>query len=260
MGKAVRVFSCVLASCFSALAFALDAGKGDAYVGIGARVRPAYEGADSQRGDAIPYVRLYGEHWFARTTQGILEGGVRSEPFGRVVFGAQLAYEEGRIAEESAFLQAHDFEDIDPSASFGVHAEADWKIGPMPLNALARYRLDANSERGSHADVRLTAGIFSRRSVKAGIFGQLTWSDQEATQTSFGVTPQQSIRTGLPVYNAGSGLRNIVFGVLWTVDLSKHWLMLGGLNVRQLGGDARNSPIVQEDTNWFVNGGLAYRF
>ena len=260
MLKTLVFLSVLGCSVFTDGALALDEGKGDAYVGIGARVRPAYEGADSQRGDAIPYVRLYGEHWFARTTQGILEGGVRSEPSGRVVFGAQLAYEEGRIAEESAFLQAHNFEDIDPSASFGVHAETDWKIGPVPLNALARFRLDADSERGSNIDLRLTAGIFSRWSMKAGIFGQLTWSDEEATQTSFGVTPQQSVLTGLPVYGTGTGLRNTTLGILGSVDLSKHWLILWGLNARWLEGDARDSPIVQEDTNWFANGGLAYRF
>lgn len=229
-------------------------------MGIGARVRPAYDGTDSRRTDVIPYLRLYGEHWFARTTQGILEGGIRLNPLGSVVFGAQVAYEESRVAEESAFLQAHNFEDIDAAASLGVHAEADWKIGQMPLNALARFRLNSDSDRGSEADLRLTAGILSRWGLNAGVFGQLTWSDEEATQNYFGVTPQQSIQTGLPVYNAGSGLRNVVFGVLWTLDLSKHWLMLGGLNVRRLEGDARNSPIVQEDTNWFVNAGLGYRF
>ena len=253
-------FLFVLASCLSPVAFAQDADRGDAYVGLGARARPAYEGADSKRGDVIPYLRLYGEHLFARTTQGILEGGIRLNPVGGVVFGAQLAYEEGRITDESAFLKAHNFEDIDASASVGVHAEADWKIGPMPLNALARYRLNTDSDLGAQVDLRLTAGIFSRWGVNAGVFGQLTWSDAEATQNYFGLTPQQSSRTGLPAYNAGAGLRNVTLGILGTVDLSKHWLVLWGLNARRLEGDARNSPIVQEDTNWFVNGGLAYRF
>ncbi|MEK6209481.1 MAG: MipA/OmpV family protein [Pseudomonadota bacterium] len=253
-------FLYVLASCLSPVAFAQDAGKGDAYVGLGARVRPAYEGADSRRGDAIPYLRLYGEHLFARTTQGILEGGVRSKPAGGVVFGAQLTYEEGRVTDESAFLKAHDFEDIDASASVGVHAEADWKIGLMPLNALARYRRNADSDLGAQVDLRLTAGIFSRWGVNAGVFGQLTWSDEKATQNYFGLTPQQSSRTGLPAYSAGAGLRNIAFGILGSVDLSKRWLVLWGLNASRLEGDARNSPIVQEGTNWFLNGGLAYRF
>ena len=164
----------VLASCLSPVAFAQDAGKGGAYVGLGARVRPAYEGADSRRGEAIPYLRLYGEHLFARTTQGILEVGVRSKPAAGVVFGAQLAYEDGRVTDESSFLKAHNFEDIDASASVGVHAEADWKIGPMPLNALVRYRRNADSDLGDQVDLRLTAGIFSRRGVNAGVFGQLT--------------------------------------------------------------------------------------
>src|SRR4051812_5920494 len=62
------------------------------YIGVGARVRPAYEGADSSRVDVIPYLRVYGEHFFARTTQGVLEGGWRTRPFGAWVFGAQIAY------------------------------------------------------------------------------------------------------------------------------------------------------------------------
>src|SRR4030088_832724 len=89
------------------------------YIGAGVRVRPAYEGADSSRGDVIPYLRLYGEHFFARTTQGILEGGWRTRPFGGWVFGAQLAYEESRISDESAFLEEHHFPDLDASASVG---------------------------------------------------------------------------------------------------------------------------------------------
>jgi len=256
----LRSFLYILASCISSVAFAQDADKGDAYVGLGARVRPAYDGADSRRGDAIPYVRLYGEHLFARTTQQILEGGVRSSPLGGVVFGAQVAYEEGRIADESAFLTAHNFEDIDAGASVGVHAEADWTIGSMPLNALVRYRRNTDSDRGSEVDLRLTAGVFSRWGVNAGAFGQLTWSDEKATQDYFGLTPQQSSQTGLPAYNAGAGLRNVMLGIQGSVDVSKHWLVMWGLNARWLEGDARNSPIVLEGTNWFANGGLAYRF
>ena len=256
----LRNFLYLVASCMSSVAFAQDADKGDAYVGLGARVRPAYDGADSRRGDAIPYVRLYGKHLFARTTQQILEGGVRSNPLGGVVFGAQVAYEEGRITDESAFLTAHNFEDIDAGASVGVHAEADWTIGPVPFNALVRYRRNIDSDRGSEVDLRLSAGVLSRWGVNAGVFGQLTWSDEKATQDYFGLTPEQSSRTGLPFYTAGAGLRNVTVGIEGSVDVSKHWLVLWGLNARRLEGDARNSPIVQEGTNWFANGGLAYRF
>ncbi len=230
------------------------------YIGVGARVRPAYDGADSKKVDAIPYLRLYGEHLFARTTQGILEGGWRTRRFGAWVFGAQLAYEEGRIAQDSAFLEDHRFADLDPSASLGVHAEGDWMIGRMPLNALVRMRHDLDANNGTQADLRGTAGVLAQGRFRAGLYGQLTWGDAQSTQRYFGVTPQQSTATSLPVYDAGSGLRYAQAGLLGDVDLCPHLVGLWSVNLQQMLGDSRDSPLVHDRTTWSANAGVAYRF
>jgi outer membrane scaffolding protein for murein synthesis (MipA/OmpV family) len=208
----------------------------------------------------IPYLRLYGEHFFARTTQGILEGGWRTRPFGGWVFGAQVAYEESRISDESAFLEEHHFPDLDASASVGLHAEGDWKLGPMPLNALLRYRRDVKSENGAQADLRVTAGILNWNRLRAGVYGQITWANDRSTQRYFGVTSQQSLASGLPAYSAGAGLRYSQFGLLGDIDLSKHWIGLWGINLQRQQGDSRDSPLVQDRTNWSANAGVAYRF
>jgi outer membrane scaffolding protein for murein synthesis (MipA/OmpV family) len=251
--------SAAIAAALSSHAFA-QTDDDEKYIGAGARVRPAYEGANSGRVDAIPYLRLYGEHFFARTTQGILEGGWRTRPFGGVVFGAQLAYEEGRISNESAFLKDHHFQDVDPGASLGLHAEGDWRFGSVPLNALLRYRSNLESDNGRQADLRVTAGILDWGGVRAGLYGQLTWGDGKSSQRYFGLTAQQSGATGLPAYNAGSGLRSTQIGLIGDVDLAKHWVGLWGVNLQQVQGDARDSPVVQERTNWYANAGAAYRF
>jgi MipA family protein len=253
------LFSASLVACLASHAFAQTTDD-EKYIGIGVRVRPAYEGADSSRGEAIPYLRLYGEHLFARTTQGMLEGGWRTRPYGAWVFGAQVAYEGGRVTDDSAFLKDHRFEDLDPGASVGLHAEGDWKIGAMPLNALIRYRQNIDSDQGAQADLRLTAGIFSRWGVDAGVFGQLTWANSKSSQSYFGITPQQSAVTGLPAYNAGSGVRYVQFGLLGSVNLSAHWLVPWGATMQRLQGDAGDSPIAQDRTNWYINAGIAYRF
>jgi outer membrane protein len=258
MNKASLVLFCI-ASSFSLAAFAQSTDD-EKYIGGGARVRPAYEGANSSRVDPIPYLRLYGEHFFARTTQGILEGGWRTQSFGGVVFGAQLAYEEGRITDESAFLSEHHLEDLDPSASLGLHAEGDWKLGPVPLNALLRYRQDIDSDNGAQVDLRMTAGVLDWNRVRAALFGQVTWGDGKSTQRYFGITPQQAAASGLPAYGAGSGTRSFRLGLLGDVDLARHWVGLWGITYQQLQGDAADSPLTQERNNWYANAGVAYRF
>jgi outer membrane scaffolding protein for murein synthesis (MipA/OmpV family) len=251
--------SAIIAAVLSCQALAQNADD-EKYIGIGARVRPAYEGADSSRVDVIPYLRLYGEHFFARTTQGLLEGGWRTRPLGAWVFGAQLAYEEGRISDESAFLEERHFEDLDASASLGLHAEGDWKIGAVPLNMLLRYRRDVKADNGAQADLRVTAGILDWGRLRAGVYGQLTWADGKSTQRYFGVTSLQSATSGLPAYSAGSGLRYAEVGLLGDVDLARHWIGLWGVSLQQSQGAARDSPIVQDRTNLFANAGIAYRF
>ena len=236
------------------------AGDDEKYVGLGARLRPAYGGADSERADAIPYLRLYGDHFFGRTTQGMLEGGWRTKPFGAIVLGAQLAYEEGRRTDDSGFLREHGVENLNPSASLGLHAEGDWTLGPVPLNALLRYRRDAQPSRGAQADLRATAGILDWRRFRAGLFGQLTWSDGDAMRRFFGLTPAQASSTGLPEYAPHAGLRSAQAGLVGDIDLAPHWVGLWGITRERLQGGAANSPLTLDRVNWSANAGAAYRF
>src|SRR2546428_813931 len=122
-----------------------------AWIGAGVRTRPAYDGSAAQRTDLIPTVRYYGKPWFARTTQGILEGGARTELARGLNVGAQLAYEGGRLASESDFLRTNNVPNINPSASVGLHVEWDQKLGPMPVTLLARGRHFVDSGRGAQA-------------------------------------------------------------------------------------------------------------
>src|SRR5258706_9351979 len=174
-------------------------------IGAGARTRPAYDGSGAQRTDLIPTVRYYGKPWFARTTQGILEGGARTELARGLNIGAQLAYEGGRLASESDFLRSRNVPDINPGVSVGLHVEWDQKLGPMPVTLLARGRHFVDRDRGAQADLRFTAIVFGGGAITAAVFVQGTWADSKSNQSFYGVTPGQSASTGLPVYSAGSG-------------------------------------------------------
>jgi outer membrane scaffolding protein for murein synthesis (MipA/OmpV family) len=226
-------------------------------IGAGVRTRPAYDGSGAQRTDLIPTVRYYGQPWFARTTQGILEGGARMELSRGLHFGAQLAYEGGRLASESDFLASHNVPDITPSTSVGLHVEWDQNLGPMPVTLLARGRHFVDSDRGAQADLRFSAGIFGSGAFTAAVFVQGTWANSKSNQSFYGVTPAT---TGLPVYSAGSGPLYTSGGLLWGVDLSRQWIVVGNLEARRLHGDAARSPLAERTSNHYASASVAHRF
>src|SRR5262249_42775592 len=129
------------------------------WLGAGGRARPAYDGSAAKETELIPSIRYFGGPWFARTTQGMLEGGARVEVTRALHRGAQRAYEVGRKWSEAVFLASRNVPDIDPGASLGVHAEWDAHIGPAPTTLLARLRRLVESDRGAQAGPRSTRGV-----------------------------------------------------------------------------------------------------
>jgi len=229
-------------------------------LGAGIWSRPAYDGADTNHAAPIPVVRYYGQPWFARTTFGMLEGGARKELFSGFTVGAQLAYESGRDSTESAFLYAHNIASFDPSLSFGLHAELEKNIGPMPLIILLRYRQDIDSNRGAQTDLRVTAGLYSGGGLNAGVFAQTTWANSRSAQYYYGLSPQQSASSGLPSYSLQSSQLFDAVGLLWSYDVDAKWMLLGSFETRQLRGDVLNSPLIQESAAHYASLGLAYQF
>jgi outer membrane scaffolding protein for murein synthesis (MipA/OmpV family) len=204
-------------------------------LGLGVRSRPEYDGASKQELEPIPVVRWYGQTFFARTTQGILEGGARFEVARGLVAGAQLAYEGG-----------NDRTGVDPGASLGAHLEWDTKAGPVPLYFLGRVRRHLDGDLGTQADLRATAGIFGASGLIAGIFVQATWATDEWVRS---------------YYTTGSGgLLFTTAGVEAACDLTPRWVLVGSVSLRRLHGDAASSPITEDKTNYYASAGIAYRF
>lgn len=232
----------------------------ESLLGPGLRSRPAYDGSNSQQSELVPVIRYLGQPWFARSTQGVLEGGIRMELAPGLRAGAQLAYEPGRQTSESDFLKSHGVLDVDRGASVGAHLEWDHSFGPMPITLLARVRRHTNADRGAQADFRLSAGVYQSGRFAAGVFTQGTWANTKSTGSFYDITPQQSVATGLPAFSAGSGWLFASFGVLWSVDLNKNWVVVGNLESRHLLGDASRSPLAERDSNYTTSAGLAYRF
>jgi outer membrane scaffolding protein for murein synthesis (MipA/OmpV family) len=152
----------------------------DPLIGPGLRWRPAYDGSASQHTELVPVVRYLGQPWFVRSTQGVFEGGWRTEVFPGLHAGAQLAYEPGRRVGESAFLQSRNLPGIRRGASIGLQAEWDHSFGPVPVTLLGRLRRNIDTDLGTQADLRLSAGVFQSGRFGAGVFTQAIWGSAKS--------------------------------------------------------------------------------
>jgi outer membrane scaffolding protein for murein synthesis (MipA/OmpV family) len=217
-------------------------------IGAAVRSRPAYDGSDAQRTDLIPVLRYYGKPWFARTTQGILEGGARWALTPGVDAGVQLAYEEGRKSSESDLLVRLGLADVDPGVSVGAHLEWDFKLGPAPASLLGRFRQHSDSDRGAQADLRFNLGLYGSGGVFLGAYAQATWANAKSVESFYAVS------------NASSGLLHTSLGLLGSYDFARHWTAVAGVQARRLHGDAARSPITESESSYYCNAGLAYRY
>ena len=202
-------------------------------LGAGPRSRPKFDGSSDRTVDLIPIVRYYGNPWFARTTQGVLEGGPRWKLAEGFDAGLQLAYEEGPL-------------DGNPDASLGAHAEWDGKLGPAPVNGLVRVRQHLRTERGTQLDARATVGVYEGHGLQLGVFGQLTFGSEKNFRAYYGVNE--------------SGLVYTNFGLLGSYDISRRWMLVGALHRRYLSDKAAESPFVAQRNADYANLTLAYRF
>lgn len=210
----------------------------DTLLGAGLRSRPDYDGSPDRRTDLVPVIRYYGQPWFARTTQGILEAGVRTELARDFWAGAQLAYEPEFARGDAA--------DVHAGLSAGLHLEWDRRVGEVPVTFLVRARQHLDTSLGGQADLRVTAGIYSRGGLLAGVFGQATWGTENAIASRYGPPD--------------SGLLFTSLGLLGSYDLGRRWVLVGSLELRQLRDEVAESALAEDQSSYYATLGIAYRF
>jgi outer membrane protein len=127
------------------------------------------------------------------------------------------------------------------------------------MEATVKLSTDIGGEgHGSVADLELAKfhSITAQLSIGAGV--GTTWTNAHYMRTFFGVDAQQSARSGLPLFSAGSGFSSARVFFSARYEIRPHWQVSGQTYVGRLSGDAADSPITQKRN--YVGGGvfLAY--
>ena len=83
-----------------------------------------------------------------------------------------------------------------------------------------------------------------------------TWASDDYMETYFGVTPADSAASGLPVFGASSGFKDVGLGVAFNFDINDRWGLgiIGGYKL--LLNDAESSPVTKTGSEDQFLGGL----
>jgi outer membrane scaffolding protein for murein synthesis (MipA/OmpV family) len=202
------------------------------FIGAAVYSHPKFDGSPAQHNDPIPQVHYVNRSWFVRTTEGILEGGMRWGFGQSAAAGVQVAYEDGPLGKH-------------PGASLGVHAELDGKVGPAPISSVFRLRQFLSNGNGWEADARVNVGVYEGHGLAAAVYGQGTWANEKIFNNFYAVS--------------NSGLLFSALGVWGGYMITPKWLLLFSSEGRRLGDAAASSPYVERRSGFYGSLGLAYR-
>ncbi|AEH88226.1 MULTISPECIES: MipA/OmpV family protein [Mesorhizobium] len=206
-------------------------------LGGGAIIVPKYEGSNEFKVMPVPFVSAT----FLDT--------VRIDPTGANIalyeqgpfeFSARLGYDMGRKEDDADHLRG--LGDVDMGAIVG--AKAAMKFGPAEIFAQLDKTIGGSDGMEGTIGIEVTRPLSQSLIVGAG--ASVIFADEKYMQAYFGVTPEQSARSGLARYDAGAGLKRADFSISATYMLNQNWMVRGQAGVGILLGDAADSPVVVE--------------
>lgn len=221
-------------------------------VGTGALYSPNYEGDDDYSVSVLPNVQVrYGERFFASVQEGagynlVNEERLRAGPIARIRFSRDDDGDQTFAVSGGKTDDLRGLGDVDTSVELGGFVE--YELAGVKLGAEVRQAVSGHDG--------LVADIGARWSGVSTAFGPpLIWSagprlrlvDDQYTSTYFGVTPAQSLASGLPEYAADGGLHSYGLGVTTILPLSRDgaWSAVFLAGYDRLQGDAADAPLVQ---------------
>lgn len=212
-------------------------------VGGGVGGGPNFQGSDKYRVRAVPFAfASYGRFFIGFGGVGVQ---LYRGPGWR--FGAIVAAGQGR--KENVDQRLAGLGDVDRTVNlglFGVTFTQGWATR-------AAVYTDAGGE-GHGTLARIDVLRRFRVDERVGFFAGpgLTWASRQYMQTFFGVTEEQSARSGFPEFHPGSGVNSLRLTAGTGYRFAPNWRVIGSLSASRLSGGAGGSPVVETRSQYLA--------
>jgi len=220
------------------------------FIGAGVALVPVYEGANDYKALALPAFDLRYGRVYANFRDGV---GIDLIDTERFEAGIGATYVRGRRAKDSP--------------------EGVGKVkNAVGSRLFARYFLNE--------DITLTTGLTHAFGGTDGTLVDLTlgyrfkpakhlilapavsatWADGKHMRSYFGIDERQAAQSDLPMFDAGSGIKDVSASLTGILALNHHWHASATAGLTRYFGDAADSPINEHKWQPTVMLGIGYRF
>lgn len=238
-------------------------GRWGVSVGGFAGFKPAYEGSDEFRFVGYPLIlpKFYGDNYDSTarsrvTFRGIDDVRITAVSLGGLDIGPLTGYSFGRDEDLSNRLRG--LGDIDGGITAGGFAA--YHFEPFFVDFAYHSQVTGDDDTGHtlRFGVGMDHNLSERLSMSTYVNG--AYASDDYMDTYFSVSPVQSAASGLGIYNAGAGFKDVGVDIGFDYRLSDRVTLTTKAGYARLLGDAADSPIT-ESRNQFSGGlGLTYTF
>jgi len=242
----------VLGILASALTMAAShaAENGGGFIGAGVSVTPDYEGGDDYEASPV----LLGQYNFSRGRYIALVRGTDAARSGRLALNL-VSYSNWEMGPTLGVRYSRDdvsnrrvdnMDDIDWATEAGGFVS--YQSGS--LFASLGLSFDISDTYGGYIG-DLSAGFKQEITSRLGIIysGSISYVDDDYMDTYFGVDGGDSARSGLPPYAANGGVKDFGLGISVDYRFTPVWGLISWFNYYRMAGDAKKSPIVDNEGN-----------
>jgi len=201
-------------------------------IGAGGAMRPAYEGAKGYEFNPTGFFTLH----YLRLP-GI--GDVKKERVDQgFSIGPSFRYVYKRDSADNPELRG--LNNIDAAFELGGRLAYQWNMF-RPWLAV-RYGLGGHD--GIVAETGLDLRFRPSAVTELSLGPRASFATAEYMKTYFGVTPIESVQSGLSAYSPGGGIKGAGFEVSGRYEFTPQWALVGTAVYERLVGDAADSPVV----------------
>ncbi|WP_103035655.1 MipA/OmpV family protein [Castellaniella caeni] len=219
-------------------------------LGVGVSAMPRYEGADEYKGRTIPIVNAQIGRFYARTEDGIGFNFVQTQNF-TLSAGANMMWGYGG-------------DDVPPgigglSDAIGARLGLSTNLGGFVFGVAATQAV-THRDRGLLINTRVSYPYALSDRVRVTPSVGANWANEKYMDSYFGINGTQSRRSGLAQYHPDSGVKDVSARVSLSYAASERFSLTSLVGTSRLVGEAADSPMVRQKTQFQTLLGGSYTF